>query len=157
MWWAGMPPGCCGFQPASPALSLRVAGAGMLRYALTGSRERARGGRSRYGRVRLLQQLRKTAELRQAQVGDDPVGVLRGRPLQQVIALLRRHAGAAAHRPPCLRPEEHVDQVLAPPVHERRDRTSAHVVEPPADEWEPPPGEVIYRRREIQFAVEPRL
>src|SRR5439155_26597530 len=109
----------------------------------TRSRKTARASRSARRRIRLLDQLREIVKLRHAEIGDDPVRVIRCRPVQQMIALPPGHVGAA-HRPLLRRPEEHVDQVLTPSVDECRGRPPNQVVEPPADQGEPAPGEVIH-------------
>src|SRR2546428_2562515 len=95
--------------------------------------------------IGLPQQSHEIPQLSQPQVRDDPVGILRCRPVQQMVALSRGGHGSPA---PTRRRvggggNEHVDHVLAPPVHERGDRPAAQVVEPPAEEGKAASGEVI--------------
>src|SRR5690349_23988893 len=82
--------------------------------------------------------------------------------MEHVVALPREYPPPS---PPSLRPppssprgpQEDVEHVLAPAVHERCDGLPADIVEPSADERESAAGKVVHGRREIELAVEPRL
>jgi len=74
----------------------------------------------------------------------------------QVIALAVANGGRAA-RAARARQEEHVDEVLAPAVGQHGDRPSIQIIEPATDERKPLRGEVMYRGRVVELAVEPWL
>ncbi len=73
-----------------------------------------------------------------------------------MIALAIANVGRGA-RATRARPEEHVDEVLAPAVREHCDRPSIQIIEPATDERKPLRGEVMHWGRVVELAVEPRL
>ena len=54
-------------------------------------------------------------------------------------------------------PDEHVNRMEAPLIHERGDRLAGNVVEPTTNQWKTDGRQILDRRREIQFAQEPRF
>src|SRR5438046_10152563 len=111
------------------------------------------GGSSRGNRITALEQRREVAQLRQPEIGRDPVVVSGCGPVQQMVALPSGRGspfrGAALGGP-----QEDVDQVLPPPIPQSRDRPAAHVFEPSPDEREAATGEVVHGRRASEFAIE---
>ena len=63
----------------------------------------------------------------------------------------------ASGRITALRGDEHVDGMFLPLINQRGNWPAADVVESAADEREAVRGEVNDRRREIEFAKEPRF
>ena len=88
-------------------------------------------------------------------VGDGPEGHAAARPVKDVVARarLRGRWRVSAGR----RPYEHINVMEAPLVYEGGDGTAVGVIEPATHERESRRGQVHDRRREIEFAVKPRL
>src|SRR5829696_3652033 len=73
-----------------------------------------------------------------------------------MISLMHRRA-RASRLPGAGGPEEHIDQVLAAAVYQRRNRAVAKIFEPPALQRVSLLGEIVNRWREVQLAIEPGL
>src|SRR6195952_1477580 len=95
------------------------------------------------------------AELRQfigAEIADRPVVQPPLAPAPDVETLNRFGSGAMLGAS-ALR-DEQVDDVAAPLVDHRAERAAVHIIEPAADQGKALGGEIDYRRRHVQPAVE---
>lgn len=82
-----------------------------------------RGG----GRVTEPEQLREVGQLREPEVGRNPVGEVRRGPMQYMVAPPLRRPGDTLR--PGRRPQEDVDDVAPPAVHQRRHRPPIEIIE----------------------------
>src|SRR6202011_3137066 len=53
--------------------------------------------------------------------------------------------------------DEQIDRVLVSLINERDNRFAIEIIESASGQWETFAGEIAHRRREIDFAVEPRF
>src|SRR5256886_12721264 len=118
---------------------------------------RSLADRGRRRRIPSLQQCHEVAQLREPQVGRNPVGKGWRDPVQQVVALPGRVARPCGSPPPLPGgPEKDADDVLASAVRQGGDRPPVHVLEPSPDQREPAAREVLHRGRETDIAVNTR-
>ena len=108
------------------------------------------------GQGGLLHQADKLLQLVHVQIRDDPIGHIRGRPMDQVVAVT-----CASGLPRDLvgrgRPEKQIDDMLPALIHQGRDWAVPKVIETPSDQREALRRPILDRGGEREFAFKPRF
>ena len=102
-----------------------------------------------------LQRAHELAELGVIQIGDGPERHAVPDPMAHLEPTNRSRVAGGS--PIGRGPDEHVDRMEAPLIHERGDRLAGDVVEPTTHQRKTDGREILNRRREIQLAEEPWL
>src|SRR6478609_4147723 len=105
---------------------------------------------------RAFESLAKIRQLILGEVADRPVVQAAIAPVPDVESLHRLDFRGAAFCAAGLRHEQ-IDHVLAPAIDHGADGAGIDIIEPAADQGEALGGEVDYRRRDVELAVEPRF